>query len=481
MKITALEPKVIWQHFDAINAIPRASNREEQIIDYMISFGKSLGLKTLVDATGNVIIKKPGTHGKEDHKTVVLQGHLDMVHQKEVTSNFDFATEGIQMYVDGDWVKAKETTLGADNGIGVAAIMSVLSSKDMEHPPVEALFTIDEEKGMTGAMALTKNQLTGEILLNLDSEEDDIITIGCAGGVDVEIKGSYDIKLLDAKEYELFEIQLNGLTGGHSGVDIHLNRANAILVLVECLKELTSKFDCRLHSMNVGTLTNVIPRNGTMVIAIREDKLSGLPHGFQSIRSKLQKKYEGTDPKLSITSEETENATGVLDVQTQKSVIDAILNLPNGVFSWTQGVEGLVQTSNNIAIAKIGEGQVFFACHSRSSVDSERDMLVKLIRDSFSFAKVNEVGPYPGWEPKPDSPLLEIAQKCYEEINEFPPKVESIHAGLECGIIAGVYPKMQMISFGPNILGAHSPEERVQLSSVQKFWKFLNKLLQTIE
>lgn len=479
--ITALEPKVIWQHFDAVNAIPRASENEAQIIDYMISFGKSLDLETVVDTAGNVIIKKPGTKGKENNRTVVLQGHLDMVHQKEATSNFDFATQGILMYVDDDWVKAEETTLGADNGIGVATIMSVLTSKDIAHPPIEALFTIDEEKGMTGAMALTKDQLTGEILLNLDSEEDDTLTIGCAGGIDVEIRANYELKLLDAKEYELFEIQLNGLTGGHSGVDIHLNRANAILVLVECLKELTLKLDGRLHSMNVGTLTNVVPRNGSMVIAIREDKLTALPKELKSIKTKLHKKYGDTDPELSITLEQSENTTGVLDVQTQKKVIDAISNMPNGVFSWTQGVEGLVQTSNNIAIAKIGEGQVFFACHSRSSVDSERGVLVKRIRDTFSFATLDEVGPYPGWEPIPDSPLLKIAQKCYEEVNKTSPKVESIHAGLECGIIAGVYPTMQMISFGPNILGAHSPDERVQISSVQKFWKFLNKLLQTIE
>lgn len=481
MIIKDLEPKVIWQHFDAINAIPRASCKEGQIIAYMIAFGKSLDLETSVDVTGNVIIKKPGTKGKENHRTVVLQGHLDMVHQKEATSNFDFDSQGIQMYVDGDWVKATETTLGADNGIGVAAIMSVLSSKDMEHPPIEALFTIDEEKGMTGAMALTKNQLSGEILLNLDTEEDDVICIGCAGGVDVEIKGDYDVELLDVTTYQLFEIQLTGLTGGHSGVDIHLNHANAILVLVECLKELTLKLDCRLHSMNVGTLTNVIPRNGAMILAIREDKLSVFPQKLKNIESNLQKKYEDTDPDLNITSIVSKNTTAVMDVQSQKNSIDAILNMVSGVFSWTEGVEGLVQTSNNIAIAKVGEGSLFFACHTRSSVDAERDMLVYRIRDTFSFATVTEIGPYPGWAPKPDNPLLKIAKKYYEEINDLPPKVLAIHAGLECGIIAGVYPKMQMISFGPNIFGAHSPEERVQISSVQKFWKYLKKLLQTIE
>lgn len=481
MSITDLQPKVVWQHFEAINAIPRASNKEEEIIQFMAAFGKSLNLETLVDAIGNVIIKKPATQGKENNTTVTLQGHLDMVHQKEATSNFDFATEGIQMYVDGDWVKAKETTLGADNGIGVAAIMAVLSSTDLEHPPIEALFTIDEEKGMTGAMALNINQLQGKILLNLDSEEDDEITIGCAGGVDVEISGKYDIKILDAKEYKLFEISNSGLSGGHSGVDIHLNRANAIVVLTECLNELTTTLDARLHSFHVGTLTNVIPRNGSAIIAVREDKLLDFPRELEAITQQLKDKYVATDPDLKITAIPSENSTGVLDVQTQTALLSSILQMPNGVFTMTRGVEGLVQSSNNISIINVGAGTYQIACHTRSSVDAERDELVHLLRNCFSFAKVVEIGPYPGWEPKPNSELLAIAKNCYTDLNGVPPAIKSIHAGLECGILSGTFPHMQMISFGPNILGAHSPEERLQISSTQKFWKFLNKVLQTIE
>lgn len=481
MTLKELEPTVIWQHFDAINAIPRASNNEEQIINYMIAFGKSLDLETSVDAIGNVIIKKPATEGKENNKIVTLQGHLDMVHQKEATSNFDFATEGIQMYVNGDWVKAKETTLGADNGIGVAAIMAVLSSNDLEHPPIEALFTIDEEKGMTGAMALTENQLQGKFLLNLDSEEDDEITIGCAGGVDVEINGKYDVKILDAKEHKLYEISISGLAGGHSGVDIHLNRANAILVLTECLNELTATLDCRLHSFHMGTLTNVIPRNGAAIIAVREDKLFGFTRGLEAITKQLKNKYVATDPDLKIKAVPSENSSGVMDVQTQAALFSSILKIPNGVFTMTEGVEGLVQSSNNISIINVGAGTYHIACHTRSSVDAERDELVHLLRDCFSFAKVEEIGPYPGWEPKPNSELLAIAKNCYTDLNGIPPAIKSIHAGLECGILSGTFPHMQMISFGPNILGAHSPEERLQISSTQKFWKFLNKILQTIE
>lgn len=479
--ISELAPHLIWQHFEAINAIPRASNNEEEISAFMVVFGNSLALATSIDQVGNVIIRKSGTKGKENCKTIVLQGHLDMVHEKEATVNFNFATQGIRMYVDNDWVKAKGTTLGADNGIGVAAIMAVLSSKDIAHPPIEALFTIDEEKGMTGAMALTKNQLEGEFLLNLDSEEDDELTIGCAGGVDVEISGSYQTKILDAKEYELQEIKLSNLTGGHSGVDIHLGTANAILVLTELLNHLISKTDCRIHSIHVGTLTNVIPRNGSTIVAVREDKLSRFASELKVTKERIRRDYQLTDPNLTITTSKVNSATGIMDVRTQNALISALLKIPNGVYKMTKGIADLVQTSNNIAIINVEGGSYEIKCHTRSSVDSKRDELVALIKKCFPFAKVSEIGPYPGWEPRPDSMLLATAKKCYQELNGVVPKVKSIHAGLECGVIAGIYPNMQMISFGPNILGAHSPEERVQISSVQKFWKFLVKLLQTIE
>ncbi|MBU2948415.1 aminoacyl-histidine dipeptidase [Zobellia uliginosa] len=481
MQITKLEPNAIWHHFEAINTIPRASTKEQEIIEFMVAFGKSLSLETSVDAIGNVIIKKPATKRKLDARTVVLQGHLDMVHQKEATSNFDFATQGIEMFVDGDWVKAKETTLGADNGIGVAAIMAVLSSNDLEHPPIEALFTIDEEMGMTGAMALTNDQLKGSILLNLDSEEDDMITIGCAGGVDVTIDGSYKTELLNAKKYSLFEIKLSGLTGGHSGVEIHLNQANAIIVLAECLDDLISKTDCRLHSVNVGTLTNVIPRNGWAIVAVAKDKSDLFSQAFIGIAEKLKKKYHATDGDLKLAFSKTETTTAVLDVQTQNQLVKAILLTPNGVYSMTEGIADLVQTSNNIAILHIGEGRFHAACHTRSSVDSERDELAGKIKDCFSFAEVIEVGPYPGWEPRPNSELLSLTKKCYEKLNGETPIVKSIHAGLECGILSGTFPAMQMVSFGPNILGAHSPEERLQISSTQKFWKLLVKLLKELE
>ncbi|WP_282143096.1 aminoacyl-histidine dipeptidase [Cellulophaga baltica] len=481
MSITNLEPTAIWQHFEAINAIPRASTKEEEITQFMIAFGTSLNLETSVDAIGNVIIRKAGTPGKEDHRTIVLQGHTDMVHQKEPSSNFNFDTQGIKMFVDGDWVKAKETTLGADNGIGVAAIMAVLSSKDLEHPPIEALFTVDEEMGMTGAMALTKEQLKGTMLLNLDSEEDDIITIGCAGGVDVLIDGTYDLELLDAKNYSLFEIKLSGLAGGHSGVEIHLNQANAIIVLAECLDQLALKTGCSIHSINVGTLTNVIPRNGWAIVGVEKDKCEVFSQTFTDISTQLKEKYSVTDPGLKLEYIKTKNTTGVLDSKTQNKLLKAILTIPNGVYSMTKGIADLVQTSNNIAILHLGDSKFHAACHTRSSVDQERNELANKIKECFAFAEVKEVGPYPGWEPNPESELLHLTKKCYTELHGALPLVKSIHAGLECGILSGTFPTMQMVSFGPNILGAHSPEERLQISSTQKFWKLLTTLLKQLE
>ncbi|WP_111707741.1 aminoacyl-histidine dipeptidase [Lutibacter citreus] len=479
MKISELNPKSVWKHFEAINAIPRASTKEEHIIEYMISFGASLLLETIVDATGNVIIKKPGTAGRENDTAIVLQGHLDMVHQKTVTSNFDFDTQGIEMYIDNDWVKAKETTLGADNGIGVAAIMGVLSSNEIEHPPIEALFTIDEEMGMTGAMALTNEQLKGTILLNLDSEEDDEITIGCAGGVDVEITGNYHQETIN-NDYQYYEISVSGLAGGHSGVDIHLNHGNTIRIFANYALALKKGIYLKVSRILAGTLTNVIPRDLTSTVAIRKTDVSEFEKTHKSIVAIIQAKYQSTDKNLNITMKPINGSFSVVEDNFLKQLLEGIQTMPNGVFSMTEGMDDLVQTSNSVAKINVQKGAFSIACHTRSSVDAERDVVVKKIRESFPNGKTEEIGPYPGWEPNPKSKLLSVAKKCYQEINGVAPAVKSIHAGLECGIISEIYPTMEMISFGPNILGAHSPEERLQISSTQKFWKFLTSLLKEL-
>lgn len=479
MSISSLKPNIIWNHFEAINAIPRASTKEEQIINYIISFGESLRLETLVDPTGNVIIKKPGTEGREGDSGIVLQGHLDMVHQKTRSSNFDFDTQGIEMYVDNDWVKAKETTLGADNGIGVAAIMSILSSNDIQHPPIEALFTIDEEMGMTGAMALTKNQLNGKVLLNLDSEEDDEITIGCAGGVDVEINGIYDLETLDS-DFQYYEINIIGLSGGHSGVDIHLNHANAIRIFSDYILELNKNICIRVSTISAGTLTNVIPRDLSSTIAISTSEVREFERLNTNVLSNIKDKYQVTDKNIEIKFKQVEVRPRVGNYDFLSTLLRGIQNMPNGVFSMTKGMDDLVQTSNSIAKIKLQDGIFNIASHARSSVDSERDVIVQKIRESFPIGETLEIGPYPGWKPNPTSNLLRIAKKCYEDINGIAPAIKSIHAGLECGIISKIYPTMEMISFGPNILGAHSPDERLQISSTQKFWEFLVKLLKEL-
>ena len=476
IKIQDLEPKNVWKHFENINAIPRASTKEDLIVNYMIRFGKSLNLETIVDGIGNVIIKKPATNGKENHKTLVLQGHLDMVHQKTVTSNFNFEEDGIQMYVDGDWVKAKETTLGADNGIGVALIMAILSSNDLSHPAIEALFTVDEEVGMTGAMALTNDQLSGEILLNIDSEEDDIITIGCSGGVDVEIEGNYPTVLLDER-YLFYKVSVNGLTGGHSGVEIHLNLGNAIKIATNCIQYLQSKMVCKLASINAGSLTNVIPRDCTAVVAIKIEYVSLFENNLEIFQDKIQKEFELTDPLVTISFKKIEDRLSVIGENDQIDLLSSIDAIPNGVLSMTEGLDDLVQTSNNVAKINLEKGHFEIGCHTRSSIDTERDGVVEEIKKCFPKGNVSAIGPYPGWEPQPTSNLLAIAINCYAELNESKPAVASIHAGLECGVLSGTFPKMEMISIGPNILGAHSPEERLQISSVQKFWLYLTRLI----
>jgi dipeptidase D len=468
-----LEPKAVWQHFEAINAIPRASTKEEQIIQYMINFGSTLGLETIVDRIGNVIIKKPATIGKEESPIVVLQGHLDMVHQKEVDSTFNFETQGIDMFIDGDWVKARGTTLGADNGIGVAAIMAVLSSNNIKHPPIEALFTIDEEVGMTGAEGLKNTQLSGSILLNLDTEEEEEIIIGCAGGVDVEVEETLPTETVD-ESYNFYDLKLDGLTGGHSGMDIHLNRANAIKVLAIIL----SKAETRIATINSGTLTNVIPRYGNVIVAVKSTY--AIQEVINHIQEESQNQFFTTDKELSISINKVNTHYNVLTKDAQATFLNALNEIPNGVYSFTEGMPELVQTSNNVAKIKLENGIYNIACHTRSSVDIERNELVVKMKNIFNKAIVKEVGPYPGWKPQPNSNLLNTAKQCFKELHNKESQVKSIHAGLECGILSGTFPNMEMISFGPNIRGAHSPEERLQVSSTQKFWELLVLLLNEI-
>ena len=479
--IKNLEPQSLWSHFADLNAVPRASKKEERVIAFMMEFGRSLGLETFKDHIGNVIIRKPATQGLENKQTVVMQSHLDMVHQKNNDTDFDFDTMGIQMYIDGDWVKAKGTTLGADNGIGVATIMALLSSKDIAHPPLEALFTIDEETGMTGALELKGGVLTGDIMLNLDTEDDNELTIGCAGGVDISVQGTYD--LVKTKSDDIcVQITVKGCTGGHSGMDIHKGRANANKVMNRVLFELDKKIDMAICSIDGGGLRNAIPRESVAIISLQESEKSALDSTLQDLTEVIKQEHATTDPNMSISMEESEKAAEAISRSQQSAFLNAIYACPNGIYRMSPDIEGLVQTSNNLARVKLEHGKYEVLCLTRSSVESEKADLVNAIEACFTNieADVSTSGAYPGWQPKPDADIVKIMSELYRNSFKEEAHVNACHAGLECGILGQNYPDMDMISFGPNIRGAHSPDERVQISSVQKFWGFLLDTLKQI-
>ena len=479
--LSSLAPQPLWNHFAALNAVPRASKKEERVIAFIQQFGENLGLSTEVDHIGNVLIKKPASPGMEDRQTVVLQSHLDMVHQKNTATKFDFDTEGIRMLIDGDWVKADGTTLGADNGIGVATIMALLSSNDIVHPPLEALFTIDEETGMTGALELQPGWLSGSILLNLDTEDDHELTIGCAGGVDITGKGSYT-ETSPAQPTQAFEITITGLTGGHSGMDINLGRGNANKLMNRLLYQLTARWDVQIASIDGGSLRNAIPRESVAIVHIEEEHVSDVLAEIAIVEAQLKKEYHITDPHLNIEARKTEHTGKVLNADFQSKILKAIYATDNGVYRMSPDIPGLVQTSNNVARVAIIKGEVKILCLCRSSVDTEKADMAIGIGAALELAEleVTMSGAYPGWTPNPNATIVTIMADLYTELFDGNADVNACHAGLECGIIGKHYPDMEMISFGPNIRGAHSPDEKVQISSVQKYWTYLLETLKRI-
>lgn len=479
-QVRQLSPSSLWNHFADINAIPRPSKKEQRIIQYMKDFGEKLNLKTYVDEAGNVIIKKPASKGMEDRATVVLQSHLDMVHQKNSDRIFDFDQQGIEMIVDADWVKANGTTLGADNGIGVAAIMAILSSNDIAHPPIEALFTIDEETGMTGALALKGGLLDGSIMLNLDTEEDNELTIGCAGGVDVTASGIYEQEPCELENG--FRIMIKGLTGGHSGMDIYKGRANANKLMNRLLLTISNKMELKIASIDGGSLRNAIPRESVSVLVVAETDVDDLKKSVSVFHELIKMEYHFTDPNIEATIEATDCPGFVLNASFQYQLLRSIYACPNGIYRMSPGIEGLVQSSNNIARVLVQEGNYSIQCLTRSAVDSEKTDLAQSISSAFELcgASMNYGSSYPGWEPRPDAAIIQLMTGIYQELYKEPIHVSAVHAGLECGILGTNYPAMQMASFGPNITGAHSPDEKVQISSVQKFWQFLLEILKRI-
>ena len=473
MNVRELEPISVWNHFADLNAVPRPSKKEERVIAFIQNFGKILGLETYTDKVGNVIIKKPATAGMENRQTVILQSHLDMVHQKNADTLFDFETQGIEMLVDGDWVKAKGTTLGADNGMGVAAIMGILSSKDISHPSIEALFTIDEETGMTGAMELEKGILKGSILLNLDTEDDDEFSIGCAGGIDTNTSYSYSLSSISEGSLT-YKIVVNGLNGGHSGVQINeeLGNANKIMnrLLYGC-----EEYNLQIVEVDGGSLRNAIPRESFATITANPDYLEE----FNKKTVEIKNEYVIQDPDLSITIEPINQAAQAMSLTDTSAVTTAIYACHNGVFRYSRAIEGLVETSSSLARIIIKDGSFISQSLQRSSTESGKFDVANTVAAPFRLmgCNIEHGGSYPGWAPNPDSKILDVLINKYKELFNDTPKVMAIHAGLECGLLGERYPGLDMISFGPTIKGAHSPDERCSISSTAKFWKFLKIIL----
>ena len=480
-EIRTLEPTSLWNHFSDLNAVPRPSKKEEQVIQFMVDFGKQLNLETVVDSVGNVIIKKPATQGFENRKTIVMQSHLDMVHQKNSDIIFDFETEGIKMLIEDGWVTADGTTLGADNGLGVAAIMAVLSSDNISHPAIEALFTIDEETGMTGAKGLKEGLLEGEILLNLDTEEDDEIDMGCAGGVDVTATRNYNQESTPEKTVA-FNIAVTGLQGGHSGMDIHKGLGNANKIMNRLLYNGFENFGLRISEINGGSLRNAIPRESFATVVI--DEISKEPFLFETdeLIQTIKEEFKTVDPNLSIDITSTTNPKKVMDLGVQEGFIKSIYGALNGVYKMSADMEDLVETSNNIAKVVVKDGLILIGCLTRSSSESSKYDLANSLRSTFELAgfEVEYSGSYPGWQPNVNSEILKVLTHLYQDLFKEKANVVACHAGLECGILGQNYPDMDMISFGPTIKGAHSPDEKVNIASVQKFWKFLLSILENV-
>lgn len=479
--IQELEPKAIWDNFTALNAVPRPSKKEERVIQFIIDFGEKLQLETFKDKVGNIIIRKPPTKGYEKRKMVTLQSHLDMVHQKNNDTIFDFESQGIEMYVDQDWVRAKGTTLGADNGLGVATIMTLLASTDIPHPALEALFTIDEETGMTGAKGLKGGILKGEILLNLDTEEDDEIGIGCAGGIDVTAVRKYK-KKKPCKKDLAFEIMVKGLKGGHSGMDIHKGLGNANKIMNRLLFLGSENAKIKIAKIQGGSLRNAIPRESVAVVLVPPKKQKKFQKYFNNWSATIKEEMAITEPDLEIALKEAKRPKSILPKAVQSTLLKAIYTAHNGVYAWSASFDNLVESSNSIARVEVAKGSIMIACLTRSSIDSGKMDLANSLRAAFELAhcKVLYSGDYPGWNPNPNSEILEVLKKEYKKIFKSEPHVAACHAGLECGILGKNYPEIDMISFGPTIKGAHSPDERVSIASVQKFWKYTLAILKNI-
>lgn len=482
MKITDLQPKLIWECFDKITKVPRPTHHLNKMLEFLVSWAKEHNIEVHTDSVGNVMMRKPATVGHENAPTIILQGHQDMVAEKRGDSNHDFLNDPIETIVDGDWVKANGTTLGADNGMGCAAGMAVLLDDTIQHGPIEVLFTVDEEQGLVGANGLQPGFVTGKILLNLDSEEHGQLVIGCAGGKVTECKIPYKKEsACSCKKY--FTCHINHLSGGHSGMEIGLGRGNANQQLARFLWEAKNKLgDLTLCSIDGGGLANAIPREAIAVVGIAEEHVQDFKQYAKEFDSTIHDEFELVEPNLVFEVIETEAPAQCIESHTAHQLISALFATPNAVQGMSNAVQGLIETSCNLASIKMNNDEIIVTVHQRSSVDSRRDEIADRIKALYEIigATVTFDDAYVGWAPNPKSTVLKVAEESFETLFGIKPRVEALHAGLECGLFLEKMPELDMISFGPTLKDIHSPSERANIQSVADFWKFLTDILQRL-
>jgi dipeptidase D len=481
-ELLGLKPERLWHYFTEILKIPRPSKKEEKIIRYLLDFGKAHGLETEQDEVGNVLIRKPASPGMESRKTAVLQSHVDMVCEKNSDVEFDFDQDPIQAWIDGEWVKARGTTLGADDGIGIAAQLAILEADDLKHGPIECLFTVDEETGLTGAFGLKPGFLKGSILLNLDSEDDGELFIGCAGGRDTLAELSFNTEAAPGG-HQALQVSVTGLLGGHSGDDISKGRGNAVKILNRILWHATDHFGWRLHDFKGGNLRNAIAREAFAVGLVPKNHVEAFIQYVAAFGKHVKAELRITEPDLEVKiSDSAESPDSVLVKQDQERILNAVYGCPHGVIAWSAEIPNFVETSTNLASIILTDTKAIITTSQRSSVESAKDDICNMVASVFRLAgaEVRHTDGYPGWTPDPDSEIVDLTSRLYKELFNEEPKVLAIHAGLECGLIGDVYPEMDMISYGPTIKGAHSPDERLLISTVDKFWKLTVQVLEEI-
>lgn len=477
-----LEPKQVWRYFEDICQIPRPSKKEGMIGKYLMNFAKSHRLESRMDEAGNVVICKPASKGFENRPVIVLQSHMDMVCEKNSDVVHDFDKDPIQPWIDGEWVKAKGTTLGADDGIGMAAQLALLVAQDLQHGPIECLFTVDEETGLTGAAALQPGFITGKILLNLDSEDEGEIFVGCAGGIDTVATTIYNKKPIPIN-HATYLLKVSGLKGGHSGDDIHKGLGNSNKILNRFLWYASKEFKIRISEINGGNLRNAIPREAWAVIMVPQKTETAFLEAFRLYDSELRTEFSITEPELTIRCEAAEVPSFIINKRSQRNLLNALYACPHGVIAMSQRMPGMVETSTNLASIKFaGDNQIIVTTSQRSDSETAKVDIARMVESVFKLADFEVVHGegYPGWTPNPNSPILRKAVQSYEQLFGNKPIVRSIHAGLECGLFLEKYPYLDMISFGPTLRGVHSPDEKIDISTVEKFWAFLVDILKNV-